>query len=169
VAPIKRISKRAQHKLDVEGRKTLPFVKRRKARKYKLPFPTDFFAMAREQEREGVLMTRVNRVPARFFLEHEDANGEVIQGALQAKPKGQRGYTLLLEGGGIHEFKTQRRALKFFASLQYVPCDDDCETNNKGCVTHNRRHRGDIHTDKQGAGVPDTGAERAVDDGSSQD
>ena len=121
-----KISKRAAHKAAVEARKTQPFVKRRKARKYKLSFPLDFFAMARESEREGVLMTRVQRKPARFFLESTDANGVVIQGALQALPKGRRGYTLMLEGGGIHEFKTQRRALKFFASLEKVePTPED--------------------------------------------
>lgn len=110
-----KLSKRAQHKADVEARKDLPFVKRRKQRRNKLPFPLGFFAMAREQEREGVLMTRVNKKPARFFLEHSDANGVVINGALQALPKG---YSLLLPDGGIHEFKTQRKALKFFSRLQ---------------------------------------------------
>lgn len=133
--PGQKISKRAAHRAAVEARKTQPFVKRRKQRRNKLPFPLGFFAMAREQEREGVLMTQVQKKPARFFLEHEDANGVVINGALQALPKGRRGYTLMLPEGGIHEFKTQRRALKFFSLLQKVEPD------------------GDIHSDEQGPGL----------------
>lgn len=171
--PGQQISKRAKHKLDVASRKTQPIVKRSKLRKRKRParLSVSFFAMAAEQEREGVYMTRVQKKPTRWFLESYDANSEKITGAMQANPKGQRGYTLMLEGGGIHEFKTQRRALKFFSRLEkLVPevaetpvedpaldqadvaivspaehaalqaaCDAKCETNNKGCVTHNRR------------------------------
>lgn len=72
-------------------------------------------------------MTRVSRKPPRFFLEHVDANGVKIDGALQALPKGQRGYTLMLPGGGIHEFKTQRRALKFFSRLQKLEAPDEVQ------------------------------------------
>ncbi len=118
--PGQRISKRAAHRAAVEARKDQPFVKRRKQRRNKLPFPFDFFAMARESEREGVLMTRVQRKPPRFYLEAYDGNGCTINGALQALPKGQRGYSLMLEGGGLHEFKTQRRALKFFSRLEKI-------------------------------------------------
>jgi len=76
--------------------------------------------MARECEREGVVMTQVQKKPARFFLESADINGVIINGALQALPKGQRGWSLMLTKGGIHEFKTQRKALNFFSRLQHI-------------------------------------------------
>lgn len=125
--PGQRISKRAQHKLDVEARKDQPFVKRRKQRRNALPFPSDFFAMSRECEREGVLMTRVDRKPPSWMLEHMDANGAIIKGVLRDAKPGNRGYDLLLEGGGLHMFKTRRQALQFFSRLQRVEPEDDSD------------------------------------------
>jgi len=149
--PGQKISKRARHRAAVEARKDQPVVKRRKQRRNPLPFPTGFFAMARENEREGVLMTRVQRQPARFFLEHFDASGVKIQGALQQLPKGTRGYDLMLEGGGVHSFKTQRRALKFFARLQKLEVTDE-----------------NLHTDEQDSGVSDEDTQCAEDPGASE-
>ena len=63
-------------------------------------------------------MTRVERKPPRFYLETYDINGKRMNGALSARPKGQpRGWTLMLEHGGFHEFKFKRSALAFFARL----------------------------------------------------
>jgi hypothetical protein len=154
-----KLSKRAQHKADVEARKDQPFTKRRKQRRKPLPFPEDFFTMAREKEREGVLMTRVERKPPRWFLEHADANGVVINGALAANPKSrEHGYTLMLEGGGIHEFKTQRKALAFFSRLQKV---DPVEDHMKDGLGNPIRPGGTIAnaTDEQLAVEAATGSE----------
>lgn len=116
------LSKRAQHKADVEARKDQPFVKRRKQRRNPLPFPFGFFAMARENEREGVLMTIVQKRPLSYMLEHVDANGVKVQGVLRKASKSHkvRGWHLLVEGGNRKDFRTQRRALKFFSRLQKV-------------------------------------------------
>lgn len=123
-----KISKRAAHKALVEARKDLPFTKLRKLRKQRrkpLPFPTDFFAMAREQEREGVLMTRVSRKPSTFRCETTDDAGNTIEVALQAAPRGVRGWNVLLPKGGRQFFATRRKALKFIGLLQVTPIEEE--------------------------------------------
>ena len=118
MAPPNRISKRAAHKAAVAARKDQPLVKLRKQRRNPLPFPSDFFAIARESEREGVLLTRVSRKPPTFRAETVDDNGNSIIVALQKAPRPMRGYTVLLPNGEGVVFPTRRKACKYIADLQ---------------------------------------------------
>ncbi|NIV38536.1 MAG: hypothetical protein GWN58_56705, partial [Anaerolineae bacterium] len=58
-------------------------------------------AVGREQECEGVLLTRANRVPPDFWIENDNS----VRGILRKRNRrqGLRGWDLLLPGGGIHE------------------------------------------------------------------
>lgn len=117
--PGQRVSKRAQHKLDVEARKDQPFVKRRKPRRKPLPFPTEWFAMAREFERDGVLLTRIGRKPPRYRMELPLDNGTVKAAMLIKAPKGNKGYHVVLDDvGNGYAAPTKRKAIKAFTELQ---------------------------------------------------
>lgn len=116
--PGQRVSKRAAHKAAVEARKDQPFVKLRKQRRNPLPFPSDFFAMARESEREGVLLTKVSTKPPTFRAETTDDQGNSIIVALQKAPKPMRGWTVMLPKGEGIFFKTRRAACKYIGDLQ---------------------------------------------------
>jgi hypothetical protein len=125
MAPPKRISKRAAHKAAVEARRDQPFVKLRKQRRNPLPFPSDFFAVARESEREGVLLTKVCRKPPTFRAETVDDEGNQIVVALQKAPKGSRGYTVMLPKGEAVYFPTRRKACKYIGDLQTTVVEEE--------------------------------------------
>ena len=119
--PGQRISKRAAHKAAVAARKDQPFVKLRKQRRKPLPFPSDFFAIARESEREGVLLTKVCRKPPTFRAETTDDQGNSIIVALQkTDPRMGRSWTVMLPQGEGFTFPTRRKALKYIADLETV-------------------------------------------------
>lgn len=118
--PGQQISKRAAHKAAVEARRDQPFVKLRKQRRNPLPFPTDFFAMARESEREGVLLTKVCRKPPTFKAETVDDEGNVVTVAIQKAPRLTRGWNVLLPKGERMYFATKRKACKFVGLLQHA-------------------------------------------------
>ena len=107
-----KISKRAAHKLAVASRKDLPFIKLRKKSRKDQPFPSDFFAAAREQEREGVLLTRSSSKPPAFRAETTDDQGNPIVVMLRAAAKGLRGWDVLLPNGQGMFFATRRKACK---------------------------------------------------------
>lgn len=114
-----KLSKRAAHKALVESRKDQPFVKMCKVgRRNALPFPKDFFTMARESEREGVLMTRVGKKPVTYRCETTDAKGNIITVGLQKLAPPLRGWSALLPKGVAFTFHTRRDALKFIGDLQ---------------------------------------------------
>jgi hypothetical protein len=118
--PAQRISKRAAHKAAVAARKDQPFVKLCKQRRNPLPFPSDFFAMAAESEREGVVLTRVSKKPVTFRAETTDDKGNPIVVALQKSPRPTRGWNVMLpQGEGLY-FATRRKACKYIADLQTV-------------------------------------------------
>jgi len=123
--PGQKISKRAAHRAAVEARKDQPFVKLRKQRRNPLPFPKDFFAMANEEEREGVLLTRVCKKPPTFRAETTDSKGQPIVVALQKAPRGSRGYTVMLPKGEGLYFPTRRKACKYIADLETVEVPND--------------------------------------------
>lgn len=125
--PGQRVSKRAQHKLDVEARKDQPFVKRVKVgRRKALPFPTEWFAMARELEREGVLLTRIGRKPPRYRMELPLDNGTVKAAMLIKAPKGNKGYHVVLDDAGNgYAAPTKRKAIKAFTELQSAEVAED--------------------------------------------
>jgi hypothetical protein len=116
--PAQRISKRAAHKAAVESRKDQPFVKLRKQRRNPMPFPSDFFAMAAESEREGVLLTLVCKKPRTFRAETTDDKGNSVIVALQKAAPPSRGYTVMLPDGNGVMFPTRRKALKYIADLE---------------------------------------------------
>ena len=118
MAPPKRLSKRAAHRAAVEARRDQPVVKLRKQRRNPLPFPTDFFAIARESMREGVLLTKVSRKPPTFKAETLDEAGNRIVVALQKAPKPMRGWTVMLPKGEGLYFATRRKACKYIGDLQ---------------------------------------------------
>jgi hypothetical protein len=123
VASNKKISKRAAHKAAVAARKTQPLTKVCKniGRRNALPFPPDFFAMARENEREGVLLTKINRKPPTFKAETQDDEGNLIEVGLQKAAPPLRGWNVLLPKGERQYFRTRRVACKFIGLLQTVP------------------------------------------------
>ena len=125
MAGVQKISKRAAHKLAVAARKKAPIVKRRKQRRNALPFPSDFFTIARETEREGVLLTKVCKKPPTFRAESLDDQGNLITTALQKDPRPLRGYTVMLPGGIGHRFPTLRKACKFVGLLQATEATED--------------------------------------------
>ena len=118
--PGQKIGKRAAHKAAVAARKDQPVVKLRKQRRNPLPFPSDFFAIARESEREGVLLTKVSRKPPTFRAETVDDKGNPIIVALQKAPKPMRGWTVMLPKGEGILFPTRRKACKYIGDLQTV-------------------------------------------------
>jgi len=116
--PGQQISKRAAHRAAVEARKDQPFVKLRKQRRNPLPFPKDFFAIAGENEREGVLLTKVSRKPPTFKAETTDDKGQPIVVALQKSPRPTRGWIVMLPKGEGLYFPTRRKACKYIGDLQ---------------------------------------------------
>jgi hypothetical protein len=124
MARLQKLSKRAQHKADVEARKDQPFVKRRKQRRNPLPFPEEFFALAGEHEREGVLLTRMSRRPPVFKCETLDDKGNNITVAMSKMTKPNRGWLVRMPAGEAHAFRTQRDALKFIGGLQVEVVED---------------------------------------------
>ena len=117
--PGQKVSKRAAHKAAVAARKGPPIVKVCKniGRRNALPFPPDFFAMARESEREGVLLSLIAKLPRTYRAETVDAEGNSIVVALKKSPRPTRGWDVLLpQGEGLH-FATKREALKFIGLL----------------------------------------------------
>lgn len=118
--PGQRVSKRAAHKAAVAARKAanLPTVKRTKQRRNPTPFPTEWFEGVKETEREGVLVTRINRKPPTYKCETVDSNGlQVVTGLKKSAPP-LRGYEVLLPKGESIYCKTKRAALRFIASLE---------------------------------------------------
>ena len=69
-------------------------------------------AVGREEECEGVLLTRANRVPPDFMAENDSGINCVLR-----KMKG-GGWDVLLPGGGFHSFRTKRHACQFIARLR---------------------------------------------------
>lgn len=125
------ISKRAAHKAAVAARKDQPFVKVRKQRRNPLPFPSDFFAMARESEREGVLLTKVCKKPPTFKAESLDDAGNLVTVALQKLPRPMRGYTVMLPKGEGIVCQTLRKACKFVSTLQVTQDEDGSPDHDK--------------------------------------
>lgn len=88
---------------------------------------TNWKSVGHETAYNDILITRAARKPPDYMLEQTDVNGNIINCVLRKLPKGQRGWTLLLPGGGFHEFKTKRKALDFFARLQRLESSDDTQ------------------------------------------
>jgi hypothetical protein len=141
MSPNKKISKRAAHKAAVEARKAQPFVKVCKniGRRNALPFPPDFFAMASEEEREGVLLTRVSKKPPTFRAETTDDKGQLITVAIQKSPRPTRGWNVLLPKGERMYFATRRKALKWVSLLQATV--DETETVCGECRAPEDNHK----------------------------
>ena len=74
-----------------------------------------------------VLITRVRRKPPMFRLEQHDVSGDIIKGYLIKAPQGMRGWSLHLGKDVAKVFRTKRRAIEFFARLQFVVSEEDGE------------------------------------------
>jgi hypothetical protein len=76
--------------------------------------------MACEEEREGVLLTKVSRKPPTFRAETTDDKGNSVIVALQKSPRPTRGWTVMLPNGEGLYFATRRKACKYIADLEVV-------------------------------------------------
>jgi len=84
-------------------------------------------AVGREEMCEGVLLTRANRTPPDYWAENDSGVKCVLR--KRNRRRGLRGWDVLLQGGGVHEFKTKRAACDFVARLRKLEVqDEDGET-----------------------------------------
>jgi hypothetical protein len=93
---------------------------------------TRWTRVGQEEMWGDVLILRAKRKPPQYKLEQSDINGVMIEAALIKAPKLERGWYLLLPGGGERHFRTKRRALDFFSRLQHIPdTEPDIEDHMK--------------------------------------
>ena len=89
-------------------------------------------AVGREEECEGVLLTRANRVPPDYWAENDEGVKCVLR--KRNRRRGHRGWDTLLPGGGVHEFKTKRDACRFIARLRELEVPDGISEDQESDV-----------------------------------